>query len=203
MTGATELLFGLGLYLVVMLAIGVYAGRRMKGLDDFLLGGRRLGAIAAAISERASGESAWFLLGLPGAAYAVGFTEFWSVIGIAGGIFASWTLLALPLRKATGELGALTIPDYLEARFDDRSRVLRTVSMIIIAIFYTAYLAAQFVGGSKILAATFGVPATAGLLVSVFVVTFYTFLGGFLAVVWTDVIQGILMAAVALLLPII
>ncbi|MFH1681001.1 MAG: sodium/proline symporter [Candidatus Eisenbacteria bacterium] len=201
MNGDSSLLIGLVVYLLVMLAVGVRASRRVKRLDDFLLGGRRVGALAASISERASGESAWFLLGLPGAAYAVGFTEFWSVIGIAAGIFASWTLLALPLRKATAEHGALTIPDYFEARFNDRSRLLRTVSMIIIVIFYTAYLAAQFVGGSKILAATFGIEPMTGLLISVLVVTFYTCMGGFLAVVWTDVIQGFLMAAIAILLP--
>lgn len=202
MTREGSLLIGLVLYLGVMIVVGVITSRMMKRLDDFLLGGRRLGAIAAAISERASGESAWFLLGLPGAAYAVGFTEFWSVIGIAGGIFASWTLLALPLRKATGEMGALTLPDYFEARYRDGSRMLRTVSMIIIVFFYTAYVAAQFVGGSKILAATFGLPATQGILIGALIVTAYTLMGGFLAVAWTDVIQGFLMAGVAVLLPV-
>ena len=202
MTGDTSLLAGLIFYLLVMLTIGIYASRKMRRLDDFLLGGRRLGGVAAAISERASGESAWFLLGLPGAAYAVGFTEFWSVIGIAGGIFASWTLLAIPLRKATGEMGALTLPDYFEARFHDSSHILRIVSMVIIAFFYTAYVAAQFVGGSKILAATFGLDPLHGILIGAVIVTLYTLMGGLLAVVWTDVIQGFLMAGVAVLLPI-
>ena len=202
MSGNFTILVGLLAYLVVMLFVGVFASRRMKRLDDFILGGRSLGGIAAAISERASGESAWFLLGLPGAAYAVGFTEFWSVIGIAGGVFASWTLLAVPLRKATGELGALTIPDYFELRFRDGSRLLRSVSMIIILIFYTAYVAAQFIGGSKILSATFGLAPHWGLLIGAVIVTGYTILGGLLAVVWTDVIQGLLMAAVAMILPI-
>ena len=100
---------GLIVYLLVMVTVGSYAYRYMRSLDDFVLGGRRLGPWVTAISERASGESAWFLLGLPGAAYAAGFSEFWSVIGIAFGIFASWTLLAWRLRKASGELGALTL----------------------------------------------------------------------------------------------
>ena len=179
----------------------------MKKLDDFLLAGRRLGPLSAAISERASGESAWFLLGLPGAAYAVGFTEFWSVIGIAFGILASWVLIAFPLRRLTEKLGALTIPDYFEMRFQDAParlrRTLRILSMVIIIFFYTGYVAAQFVGGGKILNATFGLDPSWGIIIGATIVMTYTMLGGFLAVVWTDVVQGIMMAGAALALPII
>lgn len=198
-----SLLVGILLYLVVLLVIGVKAATRMRGLDDFVLGGRRIGPFAAAISERASGESSWFLLGLPGAAYAAGFTEFWSVIGIAVGIFCSWTFLAIPLRRQTERYGALTIPDYFEARFSDHTRVLRLVSMVIIIFFYTLYVAAQFVGGGKLLNAAFGLDPVWGLIITAAVVMLYTLLGGFLAVVWTDVVQGIMMAVVALVLPIV
>ena len=100
MTGSFDgsLLLGFGLYLLLMLVVGAVTVKYMKGLDDFVLGGRRLGPWVTAVSERASGESAWFLLGLPGAAYAAGFREFWSVIGIGFGIFLSWNLLARGLR---------------------------------------------------------------------------------------------------------
>jgi len=205
MTGEMDysLLIGILLYLVVLLAIGFVAARRMRGLDDFVLGGRRIGPLAAAVSERASGESAWFLLGLPGATYAVGFTEFWSVIGIAFGIFFSWTFIAEPLRRETERYGALTIPDYFEARYGDRSRSLRLVSMAIIIFFYTLYVAAQFVAGGKLLNAAFGLDASWGLVITAAVVMLYTMLGGFLAVVWTDVVQGIMMAVVSIVLPIV
>lgn len=202
-----SLLFGFGAYLIVLLICGVTASRLMKKLDDFLLAGRRLGPLSAAVSERASGESAWFLLGLPGAAYAVGFNEFWSVIGIALGIFTSWSLIAFHLRQQTEKLGALTIPDYFEMRFGDAPyalrRTLRVMSMLIIILFYTGYVAAQFVGGGKILNATFGIDPGWGIVIGAVVVMGYTMLGGFLAVVWTDVVQGIMMAGVAVLLPII
>ncbi len=197
-----SLLIGIIFYLIILLTCGIAASTLMKKLDDFLLAGRRLGALSAAISERASGESAWFLLGLPGAAYAVGFTEFWSVIGIAGGIFASWTLLALPLRRETARLGALTIPDYFEIRFKDSSHLLRMISMAIIIFFYTTYVAAQFVGGGKILNATFGLDTSWGIVLGAVIVMLYTMMGGFIAVVWTDVLQGFMMAAVAVILPI-
>lgn len=202
-----SLLFGFTLYLIVILICGVAASKLMKKLDDFLLAGRRLGPLSAAISERASGESAWFLLGLPGAAYAAGFNEFWSVIGIAGGILTSWSLIAFHLRTQTEKLGALTLPDYFESRFPEAPfalrRTLRVLSMAIIILFYTGYVAAQFVGGGKILNATFGIDPSWGLVIGASVVMLYTMLGGFLAVVWTDVVQGLLMAAVAVILPVV
>jgi sodium/proline symporter len=201
-----SLFLGLAVYLTVVLFCGIAASRMMKKLDDFLLAGRRLGPLSAAISERASGESAWFLLGLPGAAYAAGFTEFWAVIGIAFGILASWTLLAFPLRRMTAAIGALTIPDYFAMRYPGSPpalrNTLRVLSMLIIIFFYTGYVAAQFVGGGKILSATFGIDPLWGIVIAASVVVFYTMLGGFIAVVWTDVVQGIMMACVAVILPV-
>lgn len=186
-----------------MLGVGLFAYRYMKTLDDFVLGGRRLGPWVSAISERASGESAWFLLGLPGAAYGMGFTEYWSVIGIASGILASWTFIAIPLRRATARMGALTIPDYFEMRFKDGTRLLRVLSMVVILFFYTAYVAAQLHGAGKILNATFGIPLVWGVVIGVGVVVFYTLMGGFLAVAWTDLIQGLLMMCVSVVLPLV
>ena len=202
-----SLFVGLALYLIVILFCGVSATRLTKKLDDFLLAGRRLGPLSAAISERASGESAWFLLGLPGAAYAAGFTEFWAVIGIAFGILASWTLLAFPLRRITADLGALTVPDYFAMRYPGSPQALkntlRVLSMLIIIFFYTGYVAAQFVGGGKILNAAFGIDPLWGIAIAASVVMLYTMLGGFIAVVWTDVVQGIMMAFVAVILPVV
>lgn len=199
----TALLAGLLLYVALMLAIGLACFRYMNTLDDYVLGGRRLGPWVSAISERASGESAWFLLGLPGAAYAMGLTEYWSVIGIAMGILASWTFIAIPLRRQTARMGALTLPDYFEIRFGDRSRLLRVISMIVILFFYTGYVAAQLSGAGKILNATFGIDPFWGIVIGTSVVVLYTMLGGFLAVAWTDLFQGLLMTAVAVLLPLV
>jgi len=196
-------LAGLLVYLAVMIVVGLVTYRYMNTLDDYVLAGRRLGPWVAAISERASGESAWFLLGLPGAAYALGFTEYWSVIGIACGILASWTFIAIPLRRETARLGALTLPDYFELRFGDKSRLLRIVSMVVILFFYTLYVAAQLHGAGKILNATFDVPQFWGIVIGAAVVVFYTLMGGFLAVAWTDLIQGLLMTATAVLLPLV
>ncbi len=197
----SALYLGFGLYLGLMVVIGLVTVRYMRSLDDFVLGGRRLGPWVAAISERASGESAWFLLGLPGAAYALGFSEFWSVIGIGFGVLASWALIAMPLRRATGEMGAITIPGFLALRFPDSATSIRLISSVIILFFYTTYVGAQFVGAGKILNATFGMSESTGMIVGAVVVLLYTVMGGFLAVAWTDLFQGLLMAVVAVLLP--
>lgn len=185
-----------GSWLLLMIGIGIACARLMGSVDDYAIGGRRLGPWVTAISERASGESAWFLLGLPGAAYALGFTEFWSVIGIACGIFASWTLIALPLRRETERLGAITLPEYFAKRFGDRGHPLRVLSTVIILVFYTVYVAAQFVGAGQILNATSGLPVLTGLSIGAGIVVAYMLAGCFLAVAWTDLVQGLLTAAV-------
>jgi sodium/proline symporter len=199
---STWLLFGIGLYLVAILTVGFVTWRRMRSLDDFVLGGRRLSPFAAALSERASGESGWFLVGLPGAAYVTGFAEFWTVIGSSFGIFFSWLLLARLLNSESRRLGALTIPDFFEAKLGDSSGALRTIAMAIILFFYTSYVAFQFNAAGVLLEATFGLDPSRGVVIGAAVVVFYTFMGGFLAVVWTDVVQGLLMMLVAVVLPI-
>ncbi|MCA9729066.1 MAG: hypothetical protein KC729_15350 [Candidatus Eisenbacteria bacterium] len=199
---APSLFLGFGLYLVLMLVIGIWTVRYMHDLGDFLLGGRRLGPWVTAISERASGESAWFLLGLPGAAYAAGFREFWSVIGIGFGIFTSWTLIARGLRRMSEESDSLTIPDFLASRFPGSEHWVRGIATTIILVFYTSYIGAQLVGAGKILHATFGMDPNLGIWIGAFVVLFYTMMGGFLAVAWTDLAQGLLMVGVAIALPV-
>ncbi|NPB03854.1 MAG: sodium/proline symporter [Thermotogae bacterium] len=192
---------GLLAYVVVMLLIGLYTYRYMHTIEDFLLGGRRLGAWVIAFSERASGESAWFLLGLPGFAYAMGMSVFWTVIGVALGIFISWTVIAKRLRWETERYGALTIPDYLEARFQG-SRAIRIVSTVIILLFYLFYLGAQIIGAGKILNATFGIEHGWGMVLGAGVVALYTMAGGFTAVALTDLIQGVIMLFAAVFLPV-
>ena len=193
---------GLIAYVVVMLLIGLYTYRFMHTIDDFLLGGRKLGALVIAFSERASGESAWFLLGLPGFAYAMGMSVFWTVVGVALGIFVSWTVIAKRLRWETEKYGALTIPDYLEARFEDRSRLIRVFSTAIILLFYLFYLGAQIIGAGKVLNATFGIDPVLGMVIGAGVVALYTMAGGFTAVALTDLVQGVIMLFAAVFLPI-
>ena len=148
------------LYLALILAVGLLAYRRTQSLDDYILGGRRLGPFVAALSAGASDMSGWLLMGLPGAIYLAGLNQIWIGIGLTIGAYFNWRLLAPRLRAATIELKALPLPDYLEARFEDRSRMLRIAAASVILVFFTIYVASGLVAGGKLFAAAFGWPYT-------------------------------------------
>lgn len=181
------------IYIIAMLAIGVVAWRATGSLDDYLLGGRSLSPGVTALSAGASDMSGWLLLGLPGAVYVSGLSESWIVIGLVIGAFLNWTLVARRLRVSTASLGSLTLPDYLEARFQDRSKLLRIVSALVILLFFTFYAASGMVAGAKLFSSTFGLSYFVSLFIGAFVIVGYTTIGGFLAVSWTDFVQGMMM----------
>jgi len=173
-----------------------------KSQEDYLLAGRKLGPWVTAFSERASGESAWLLLALPGAAISVGLGEAWTVIGITLGIIASWYLIAERLRKETEKYDALTIPEYLHRKYQDNSNVIRLFSAVIIAFFFTFYVSAQFHASGKVINSLFGLSPVNGITIGAAVIISYTLMGGFFAVAWTDLLQGILMIGTLVILPI-
>ena len=203
---------GFVVYLVIILIVGLYTSRLTKTLPDYLLAGRKLGPWVVAFSERASGESAWMLLGLTGLAYATGFGDpsgvklepaLWTAIGGVLGIIASWFLVAKKLRQQTEELGALTLPRFLELKFRKKDPLLRSVAAGIITFCFAFYIAAQFDAAGKALSQTFGWPEMSGVLVGASIIVFYTFMGGFLAVAWTDFIQGWIMLITLVALPLV
>jgi sodium/proline symporter len=181
-------------YLIGMLAIGIFFYLRTKNLSDYVLGGRQLGGAVAALSAGASDMSGWLLLGLPGAMYAGGMNNVWIGVGLVIGAYLNWQFVAKRLRTYT-ELAndSITLPDYLENRFKDESRVLRVASAAVILIFFTIYTSAGMVGGAILFEETFGLNYNIALWVGAIVIVSYTFLGGFMAVSWTDFFQGIMM----------
>ncbi len=192
-----------GLYLALMLALGWLAYRRTSDLSDYVLGGRRLGPGVTALSAGASDMSGWLLLGLPGAIYLSGLSEIWIAVGLVIGAALNWLLVARRLRRLTARANdALTIPDFLEHRFQDGSRALRIVSAAVILVFFTLYISAGLVGGGLLFQSTFGMDYHTAMLIGALVIISYTFLGGFLAVSWTDLVQGVLMLATLLIVPI-
>ncbi len=189
-------------YLAAMLVLGFVAYRMTNNLSDYVLGGRSLGPGVAALSAGASDMSGWLLLGLPGAIYLSGLSELWIGVGLVAGALLNWLFVAAPLRRATEMASdSLTIPDFLEHRFNDQSHLLRTVSAIVILIFFTLYISAGLVGGGLLFQSTFGMEYTTAMIVGAIVIISYTFLGGFLAVSWTDFVQGILMFLTLLVVP--
>ncbi|MGD9186976.1 MAG: sodium/proline symporter PutP [Desulfobacteraceae bacterium] len=184
------------LYLVLMLGIGYYSMRKTKNNEDFIIGGRSLGPITSAVSAGASDMSSWLLLGLPGAVFAAGLVDgIWISLGLVLGAYGNWYIVAPRLRAYTEKLNAVTLPTYLSNRFDDDSGVLRTVSATVILIFFTLYVASGLKGGTLLFAHSFGATEQTALLVTTVVVVSYTFLGGYMAVCWTDLVQGLLMLA--------
>lgn len=191
-------------YLLTTLSIGYLAYKATDTLSDYILGGRQLGPSVTALSVGASDMSGWLLLGLPGAIYLSGVSEVWIGVGLVIGAFFNWLLVAPRLRTFTEQAdNALTLPAFFEHRFNDSSHVLRFISAATILIFFTFYVSSGLVGGAILFEKVFGLPYQSALLIGAFVIVAYTFLGGFLAVSWTDFFQGCLMLIALIALPIV
>ncbi|GAB3042966.1 sodium/proline symporter PutP [Virgibacillus ainsalahensis] len=191
-------------YLIGMLVIGIMMYYRTNNLSDYVLGGRNLGPGVAALSAGASDMSGWLLLGLPGAIYASGMSEAWMAIGLAIGAYLNWQFVAKRLRVYTEVSDdSITVPDFLENRFKDKSHVLRVISALVILLFFTFYTSSGMVAGATLFEASFGLSYQTALWIGAIVVVSYTLLGGFLAVAWTDFFQGILMFFALIAVPIV
>ncbi len=192
-------------YMVIMIGIGFYYARRNATVSDYVLGGRSLNPWVTALSAQASDMSGWLLTGLPGLAYLslAGFKEAsWTAIGLAIGTFLNWVLVARRLRSFTEvSQNSLTLPDYLENRFRDKSSVLKTATAVASIIFFLIYTSSMFVAGAKLFSTIFPISYTQGLMVISLIIISYTFLGGFLAVCTTDAIQGGLMFFALVFVP--
>lgn len=183
------------LYLGFMIFIGLKYMKKNNSSGDFFLGGRKVGPWTTALSAEASDMSGWLLMGLPGLAYLGGIKEaFWTALGLAIGTYLNWLIVAKPLRKCTIAFGdSITIPEFLNNRFKDKSRILSTVSVIFIILFFTIYTASGFVACGKLFNSVFGLSYHTGLIIGIIVILSYTILGGYQAVCATDFIQGTLM----------
>ena len=190
-------------YMVILTGIVIYSARRSKTNDDFVLGGKKISGFSLALSERATGESAWLLLGLTGYAYSEGMAAIWVALGCVSGILFLWIFLAEPLQQLTEKTGALTVPTLFSAKFKGTNRSFGILSSVIIIFFFVLYIAAQFSGAGKIFNDTFHIDPFWGMVIGSVLVTFYTMLGGFITVVATDAFQAILMVFTTVVLPII
>ena len=191
------------LYIGFMMAIGVYYYRRTRNMSDYFLGNRKLGAWVTSLSAEASDMSGWMLMGVPGYAYLAGLNAGWIAIGIAIGTWANWHFVAARLRKYT-ELAnnSLTLPEFLQNRFHDKSGLLRIVPAIFILIFFVIYTSSGFVSAGRLFETVLGIPYEYAIFIGAGSVVFYTLVGGFLAVSRTDFIQGVMMFFAILVVPI-
>ncbi|MGN8845013.1 sodium/proline symporter PutP [Niallia sp. HCP3S3_B10] len=199
-----EVFISLGIYLVGMLLIGYYSYKKTSDLNDYMLGGRGLGPAVTALSAGASDMSGWMLMGLPGAMYASGISSLWLAIGLTIGAYLNYLIIAPRLRTYTEVANdSITIPDFLENRFNDYSKILRSVSALVILIFFTLYTSSGLVAGGRLFESSFNTDYKVGLFITAGVVVAYTLFGGFLAVSMTDFIQGVIMFIALILVPVV
>lgn len=192
------------LYFLALIAVGLMGFRYTRDLSDYILGGRKLGSVVTALAAGASDMSGWLLMGLPGAIYLTGLSGSWIAIGLIIGAFFNWTYVAPRLRLFTEKYGnALTLPEYLTNRFADKSNLLRIVSAVAILVFFTLYCSAGMVAGARLFESIFGIPYEVAIWVGAIVTISYVFLGGFLAVSWTDTIQASFMIIALLFTPLV
>ena len=198
-------LISIGLYMLLMILIGFYSWRKStSNSEEFLIGGRKMGAAVTALSAGAADMSGWLLMGLPGAMYLSGLSSAWIAIGLTIGAFLNYLIVAPRLRVYTEVAkNSITLPVFFENRFRDKTQSLKLVSSILILVFFTLYTSAGMVSGGRLFESAFGMDYYTGLFLTAFVVVLYTFLGGFLAVSLTDFVQGTIMVVALVLLPIV
>lgn len=189
-------------YLGVLLAIGFWGSRESGSVAGYYLANKRLPSWVIAFSSNATGESAWLLLGLTGMGYTVGIHALWVVLGEVLGVALAWSYVAMPFKEMTDRVGAITVPDYLEARFGDPRHAFRWISAAIIFSMVVAYTSAQLTASGKAFSSFLGTSYTAGVLIGAAIVLFYTTVGGFKAVAYSDLLQGVLMFGGLLVLPV-
>ncbi|MHC4309406.1 MAG: sodium/proline symporter PutP [Planctomycetota bacterium] len=189
------------IYFILLLGIGFYFYRKSVSIEDYLLGGRRMGAWVTALSAQASDMSGWLLMALPGAIYAYGMGKVWIAIGLFAGTVLNWKLVSGRLRVYTQKTDTITLPCFFEQRFGDPTGLLRVVSAIIILFFFTIYASAHLQATGHLLDSTFGIQYETAVIIGGSIIIAYTFLGGFLAVCWTDLFQGSLMVLALIVVP--
>lgn len=203
MDSSTWYVIAIIIYLFAMLAIGFWSYKQTDEYDDYVLAGRGLHPFVAALSAGASDMSGWLLMGLPGALFLTGMSELWMAIGLTIGAWANWKYVAPRLRSYSEIAGnSITVPSFFENRLHDKSRLLRIIAAVIIIFFFTFYVSSGMVAGGRYFESTFNGDYLVGMLIVASVTVIYTFVGGFLAVSYTDTVQGILMFLALLIVPV-
>lgn len=204
MTAAAAMKFGVvGVYFAALFVIAYYASKRIKDIQDYFVGGKKLNYWIVAFSSRATGESGWLLLGLTGMGFAVGAHAFWVLMGEMIGVVFCWVFLTQRFKALSDRYESITVPDYLESRIADTSHAIRIVSALVLVVFVTAYLSAQLTATGKAFETFLGIPNLWGVLLGLGIILAYTVAGGFIAVAWSDFLQGAMMVGGLSFLPLV
>lgn len=190
-------------YLSILAGLAIWSSQESQSLKGYFLAGKKLPFWVVAFSTNATGESGWLLLGLTGMGYAIGAQAFWVVVGEVTGIALSWTLISRRLKKLSDETDAITVPDILEARFNDHRHILRWISVVVILTMVTAYVTAQMAASGKAFVGFIDVDYSTAVIWGGIVIIAYTIIGGYKAVSYTDVVQGALMLVGLIVVPLV
>ncbi len=194
-TNEIYILLSIIIYLIFIVAIGIFYSKRNENVSDFYLGGRRLGPFVTAMSAEASDMSSWLLMGLPGVAYISGLGEAaWTGIGLAIGTYLNWLFVAKRIREYSHQINAITIPDFFNKRYHDNKNIIGALAAVVIIIFFIPYTASGFAACGKLFSSLFGIEYMTAMLISATIIVAYTTLGGFLAASTSDFIQSIVMS---------
>lgn len=197
----TETLITFVIYLIFLVCVGIYFYKKTKNAEDYIIGGRGVGSWVTALSAQASDMSGWLLMGLPGAVYLSGMSQFWVILGLGIGTYLNWRFIAGKLRIQTEETKTMTIPNFLSTKLGDKKGYIRTFSAIVILFFFTIYSASGLVAAGKLFESILGIDYRIAVLIGGSTVIAYTFMGGYLACCWTDFFQGALMFFAIILVP--
>ena len=193
----------MAVYFIILFLIGIVAAKKINSIEDYYVGGKNLGYWVVAFSSRATGESAWLLLGLTGMGALLGVQAFWVVLGEVLGVTLCWQLMAKPFKRLTDKYNSVTIPDFLTSHFPDQKKILRIVSAFVLAVFVTIYVSAQIDATGTAFETFFNWNYFIGAIVGFAIVVAYIFTGGFVAVAWSDVFQGSMMFIGLVFMPIV
>jgi len=193
----------LSIYVLILFLIGYVASKRIKNISDFYVGGKKIGYWAVAFSARATGESGWILIGLTGMGALAGLSAFWVVVGEVLGVAISWLFMAKPFKRLTDKYDSVTVPDYLESHFKTKTHWLRGVSATVLSIFVVIYVSSQIDATGIAFESMLNMNYYYGAILGFLIVLVYIFVGGFVAVVWSDLFQGLLMFLGLVALPLV
>ena len=189
------------IYFAILIFIGISSSNKVSSLSDYYVGGKKLGYWIAALSARATGESGWLLIGVTGMGAIMGVSAFWIVVGEVLGVWFSWTFMAKKFKTITDEYESITITDFLVSHFNSDTNFLRIISATALSLFVVIYVSAQIDITGKTFESFLGFNYYTGIAIGFGIVVFYIFLGGFIAVAWSDFFQGVLMFFGLLILP--
>jgi sodium/proline symporter len=193
----------LAIYVSILFLIGIVASRRIKNISDYYVGGKNMSFWAVAFSARATGESGWLLIGLTGMGAMAGYSAYWVVAGELLGVFISWQFMAKLFKRRSDSFKSISIPDYLQSHFRTTSHTLRAVAASILVVFVVIYVASQIDVTGVAFNSMLDIDYKLGALVGFLIVLIYIYFGGFVAAVWSDMFQGVLMFIGLVLLPIV